>query len=274
MRWMLPMGNRMSIPVGYLPTGCGAYHVEMANDLRKIRQERLNELLRTQYKATDLARLVGVVDNYISRAKTGKKGIGEESAREWERKLGLPAYWFDQPSQGDLGISPQIGQKSNYPIAAKNDAVVQSVDGMPTEPAEIGNRRVPLISYVQAGSWTTAEDPYVAGDASDWLFTDLILSDAAFALTIKGDSMAPDFLDGDRIIVDPGVTPVPGDLVVAKNGHEEATFKKYRPRGIDANGKEVFELVPLNPDYPTIYSDRQPVRIIGVMMEHRRRRRR
>ena len=42
--------------------------------------------------------------------------------------------------------------------------------------------------------------------------------------------------------------------MVAKNHQAEATFKKYRPRGIDADGKPIFELVPLNDDYATICS--------------------
>ncbi|SUA93122.1 LexA repressor [Pandoraea pulmonicola] len=81
--------------------------------------------------------------------------------------------------------------------------------------------------------------------------------------------MEPQFREGDRLIVDPAITPRPGDFVIAKNGHEEATFKKYRPRGINALGADVFELVPLNPDYPTINSEHEKVVIIGVVVEHR-----
>mgnify|MGYP004716968083 FL=1 len=61
--------------------------------------------------------------------------------------------------------------------------------------------------------------------------------------------------------------------MVAKNGEDEALFKKYRPRGI-INGQEVYELVPLNEDYPTLRSDSSKIRIIGTMMEHRKYRRR
>ena len=86
--------------------------------------------------------------------------------------------------------------------------------------------------------------------------------------------MLPEYRPGDRVIIDPNVTPQPGDCVVAKNGDDEATFKKYRPRGIDAQGRLVFELVPLNDDYPTIRSDVTPAHIVGTMVEHRKYRRR
>lgn len=141
-------------------------------------------------------------------------------------------------------------------------------------PADIGQRRVPLISSVQAGMMTEAVTPFPPGAAFEYLLTDLDLSDHAFALEIEGNSMEPEFRAGDRIIVDPALQAQPGDFVVAKNGREEATFKKYRPRGIGAAGREIFELIPLNPDYPTINSEHEPARIIGVMVEHRRYRRR
>lgn len=137
-------------------------------------------------------------------------------------------------------------------------------------PAELGDRRVPIIDHVQAGDWTAATDPYALGDAWAWLATDLELSRSAFALQIKGDSMLPEFKEGDRVIIDPEVNPQPGDYVVAKNGEEEATFKKYRPRGMNERGDIVFELVPLNDDFATLRSDITPIRIIGTMVEHRK----
>ncbi|VVE84963.1 LexA family protein [Pandoraea sputorum] len=141
-------------------------------------------------------------------------------------------------------------------------------------PAEIGKRRVPLISSVQAGLMHETVTPFPTGGAFEYLLTDLDLSDSAFALEIEGRSMEPDFREGDRILVDPAVRPIAGDFVVATNGRDEATFKTYRPRGASAMGFEIFELVPLNPDYPTISNESVPLRVVGVMVEHRRYRRR
>lgn len=137
-------------------------------------------------------------------------------------------------------------------------------------PAVIGSRKVPLISYVQDGMMTEAINIYAVGDAAEYLLTDLDLSGNAFALEIRGESMLPDFKEGDRIILDPAIEPRPGDFVVAKNGDHEATFKKYRPRGINKDGETIFELVPLNEDYAPINSDITPVQIIATMVEHRR----
>lgn len=137
-------------------------------------------------------------------------------------------------------------------------------------PADLGRRRIPVLSYVQAGRMTEMRTPFSAGDVFEYLLTDLELSDRAFALEIRGQSMEPEFREGDHTIFDPNVQPRPGDFVVAKNGSEEATFKKYRPRGMSATGQEVFELSPLNDDFPTLRSDTQQLTIIAVLVEHRR----
>lgn len=86
--------------------------------------------------------------------------------------------------------------------------------------------------------------------------------------------MLPEFRSGDRVLIDPEVSPRPGDFVAAKNSHEEATFKKYRVRGVDDRGNQIFELVPLNEDFETLYSDQQRLAVIGVMVEHRKKYRR
>lgn len=135
--------------------------------------------------------------------------------------------------------------------------------------APVGERRIPLLNYIQAGNFADGGQNFTMAEV-EYLLTDLDLSERSFALQIKGDSMRPDFTEGDRIIVDCEINPRPGDFVVAKNSEEEATFKKYRLISIDERGKEIFELVPLNEDYPSMRSDQHSVQIIGTMVEHRK----
>lgn len=179
------------------------------------------------------------------------RGISKQGLLLAQRIIGCSAQWVE------TGLGPMnIGSGQNV------------------KSAPIGALRIPLISYVQAGCWTGIVDNFQPGDADDWLLTDLELSDCAFALQIKGDSMLPEFKEGDRVIIDPTVEPMPGDFVVAKNGENEATFKKYRPRGTNENGVNIFELVPLNEDYASMRSDSQHISIIGTMVEHRKYRKR
>lgn len=136
--------------------------------------------------------------------------------------------------------------------------------------AREGEGLVPVISYVQAGAWTAVSDPYSLGDSYDEIRPDRRVGPRAYALEVKGDSMMTRYMDGDRIIVDPDIDPVPGDGVIAKPDNEdEATFKQYRPRGVDSRGRQIVELRPLNDLWPTITLDaRNPGRIVGVVVEH------
>lgn len=146
--------------------------------------------------------------------------------------------------------------------------------GQNMEIASPDTHRIPVISYVQAGVWTAPNEIRECDGNMAYITTDLELGERAFAIELKGHSMEPEFVEGDVVLIDPDEHPRPGDFVVAKNGEEAATFKKYRPRGIGEDGQEVFELVPLNDDFPTMRSDRQHIQIIGTMVEHRRRRKR
>lgn len=138
-------------------------------------------------------------------------------------------------------------------------------------PAEFGKTRIPLLNYLQAGIFTDRGINFDT-EGMEYLLTDLALSERTFALQISGDSMTPEFGEGDRVIVDCDLAPQPGDFVVARNGGEEATFKRYKLISLGEN--EVFELVPLNENYPSMHSDQQHIQIIGVMVEHRKYRRR
>lgn len=142
------------------------------------------------------------------------------------------------------------------------------------KPVPLGMRPYPVISSIQAGALKEIAAPYAPGDGFDVEYGDDDTSQWSFFLEIEGDSMLPDFRPGDRVLIDPEVMPRPGDFVAARNTSQEATFKKYRVRGLDASGNEVFELVPLNDDYPILRSDEQHLVVIGTMIEHRRKFRR
>ena len=145
-------------------------------------------------------------------------------------------------------------------------------------PAPALQKKIPIISSVQAGDPNGGDvtSREAAIDQGDYVMADIDMPDECFALVVEGRSMEPLFMEGDIIIIDPTVAPSPGDFVVAARIDPlcdgfETTFKKYRPRRVDAAGNLVFELVPLNPDYPTYDSSLEQLRIIGVLAEHRRK---
>ncbi|MHC6657390.1 LexA family protein [Aeromonas salmonicida] len=210
-------------------------------------------------------------DLSLTQVALAKKiGISGVSVGKWESGLNQPKGRYLNDLAAALGVSV------DWLLTGKEGGVVGMTDAHPpgyhnVEPAVIpqGNR-VPILSYVQAGNWREMCEQATTFDGNvEYVTANVDIGPFGFGLWLRGDSMLPQFKEGHLIIVDPDEAPQPGDYVVAKNGSNEATFKKYRPRGIDENGKEVFELVPLNDDYPTMHSDRQHIQIIGVMVEQR-----
>lgn len=93
-------------------------------------------------------------------------------------------------------------------------------------------------------------------------------SSESFALTVSGDSMETEFRDGDVVVIDPKVEPVPGDYVFVELG-ETKLFRRYRPQTVRPGAAaHSYDLVPSNPDWPTVHitpSDKAVIK--GVMTE-------
>jgi SOS-response transcriptional repressor LexA len=232
----------------------------------EIRRENARLLASSAGTKSAFARLVGMDASQVSQiiGPTPSKNIGNSIARRIEQAHHLPEGWLDVPHPEMTGAAASA---INVEGTKKFDENVS--------PARLGGRPIPVISAVQAGALKDMENPYPLGAGFAVEYTDDDnLSRWAFSLEIEGLSMMPEFREGDRVIIDPEICPNPGDFVVAKNGGDQATFKKYRPRGMDAGGNVVFELTPLNDDFPTLRSDTHHLIVIGVMVEHRKRYRR
>lgn len=219
-------------------------------------QERIAKLMAETGKTVgDLAEIAGVSSSAVTQWKDGPtKSIKTAPAVKIASATGFSAMWIA------TGAGPEKTGAMPFGINAKTTA--------------IGVRQYPVISRIQAGALKEIADPYGSGDGFDVEYGDDDASKWAFFLEIEGDSMLPDFRPGDRVLIDPDVTPNPGDYVAARNTRQEATFKKYRVRGINELGHEKFELVPLNDDYPIMRSDEMHLCVIGTMIEHRRKFRR
>jgi SOS-response transcriptional repressor LexA len=188
----------------------------------------------------ELALAVGSDTGNLSRIERGKQGFSEELLRALAAALQVaPSEFFSDESN--------------------------------VVPASIGSRPIPVLDYVQAGIWTAVNAESEA-NPTEFLLADSTLGPRAFAMRIRGDSMLPRFVEDDVVIIDPDVAPAPGNFVVAANGGD-AVFKQYRLRGVNEQGQEIFELLPLNKLFPSIRSDVTPMRIIGTMIEHRTYRR-
>lgn len=123
----------------------------------------------------------------------------------------------------------------------------------------------PLISWISAGSWVEAVEPYSIESVEQWFKSDEHIEGRGFWLKVDGDSMtAPTGLSipsGTLVLFDTGRDAKNGSLVIAKlDDSNEVTFKKL----IIDGGKKY--LKGLNPVWPPIEVNGNCT-IIGVAIE-------
>lgn len=196
-----------------------------------IRKERLLLLVESaggiSAAASKLERSSSQISQWTNASPDAKSGkprtINNQSARYIESMFGKPQGWLDQPFDGNTSIGPEIKGK------------------------------VPLISFVQAGQFSSIVDNFHPGEAEHWIETSVPIHQHTYALRVKGDSMRnpngdPTFPEGSVIVVEPdaitSLADMAGQFVIMKRGaDDEATFKKL----VRDSGK--FWLMPLNPQY-------------------------
>jgi SOS-response transcriptional repressor LexA len=214
--------------------------------------ERLLQAMQDAKIGTaELARAIKVSYQAIRKVQEGGK-FGTENHLKVAQRLGVSSEWLAN------GKGPK-----------KADAESQASNVAPAP----SRRRVPLISWVQAGAWSDITDPFQPGDADEWAEAfDSLPGNNAFALHVVGDSMTNPipgqrtFPEGTIIIVDPARGASAGDFVIAKDVQtQQATFKQ-----LTTDGGRWF-LRPLNPAYPTVEIDDPGVRVIGRVVEFQTR---
>ena len=206
--------------------------------------------------------------NERMREQIKKSGITQA---DLARALGVSVqtvnYWLigrNKPKRDKILRIAHLLQCSPQSLEFGDD--IEEIPGKIGEIEETAStwKEFPLISWVQAGSWSEMVDNFQPGDAERWIPFGITRKDIpnGYCLRVRGDSMEPEFADGDIILVDPHRQPENGQYVIVKLlDSNEATFKKYV---IDAG--EV-SLHPLNyPKYQPIHLNGRKAMIVGVVI--------
>ncbi len=192
-------------------------------------EKRLNsQMKQCDIKAAEIYPKLGVTKSTVSKWVNGLGKPGGENAVRLAKLLRCNVSWLIEgkgsPNKNiELELGPDLRGKA------------------------------PLISWVQAGKWKEI-DMEVLQQTSDTIFYQHTanVSDEAFALRVKGDSMTSftggkSIPEGSVIIVDPCIGAEHGKVVVAMlSDSEEATLKQLV---IDGGAKY---LKPFNNSYPTM----------------------
>lgn len=210
------------------------------------RHERIARAIQLSGKKKgEIAALCGVANSAVTQWITGEsKSLRPENLYALAKATGFQAQWLaigegDERATSDSNVSPAAQPTKSF--------------------------RYPVVSWVAAGAWSEAVEPYPVGISDRYEFSEYDSKGPAFWLTVKGDSMtAPagqSIIEGTLILVDTEAEVMPGKLVVAKlPDSNEATFKK-----LVSDGGRLF-LKPLNPSYPIEAVD-ENCRIVGVVVQ-------
>lgn len=211
-------------------------------------QNRLKKAMEMKnIKQVDLVEKTGLDKTLINKYLAGITNARQQKLTKLADALGVNEVWlmgYDVPMQRDLTIGTSLASKSAVVF------VYGSIPaGIPMECIEdiIDTEEIP-VDMLKGGK-------------------------QYFGLKVKGNSMEPEYLDGDTIILEKADDCESGDdCVVMVNGND-GTFKRV------IKNKDGIILQPLNAEYiPFVFTNEQieslPVRVIGIVVEIRRKRKR
>lgn len=187
-------------------------------------------------RQSDLAELVHMSQGTVASWENGTRDPDTNMLITLSHNLGVTVGWL-------LGQDETAEKPNRIPVLGRIPA------GIPIEAVE------------EVIDWEDIPSMWMAGGKE------------YFALRIRGDSMYPEYLSGDTIILRKTETCESGDDCAVMVNGDEATFKRIR---LTESG---MILQPLNPAYePMAFTAEQvaslPVRILGVEVELRRSKKR
>lgn len=218
------------------------------NAIRAAFSERLHEALndagvRSRGRGVDIHRHLKSM-GVDKTTQAVSKWLNGEAMAEADSMAALCSWLKVRREWLEYGVLPkdQAGESNVRNLPDRNEGNVR----------EITRRfgKVPLISWVQAGSWCEANIEAHYGET--WLSCPVAISSSGYALTVLGDSMTNpgpgrSYPTGCIIFVDPEAEAKTGDRVIARVPRtNEATFKVL----VEDAGRQF--LKPINPQYPII----------------------
>jgi len=243
---------------------------------RAIRSERE----RAGWTLAALAEAIGVSKSQMSLVESGQRSIDEARVRAIESALSIAderlldiLYWDRTPpplreemarlaerDQASRALADKLRRIARQRAAGKRGAQVLDqllksgelrawVDehaGNVESPVP-ANRQIPVINSVAAGYPREFTDlDYPASIADDYIAVPGMTDPNAFAARVVGDSMAPDYREGEVVVFSPQEdTPHGCDCFIRLERNHETTFKRI----FFESGGEVIRLQPINPKY-------------------------
>lgn len=205
--------------------------------------QRIREAMRVRgMRQTDLAEKSGIAKGQLSEYVNGKFDPKQKNIYSMAKVLRVRPDWL-------MGLDVPMEDAPVIEMVPMKDSLL-----------------IPILGKVAAG-----EPTYAEGNVEGTLMVDpdLACGSMLYALKVKGDSMSPQILDQDIIIVREQTDVEDGDVVVATVNGGEGCVKRLKKYA------HAISLVSVNPAYEPMYFGEEdvenlPVRIWGKVLEIRR----
>ncbi|MHC5024345.1 MAG: XRE family transcriptional regulator [Planctomycetota bacterium] len=214
-----------------------------------------------------LAARIGCSKAQLSLMEAGRRRVTAARARTIEHALGIhdrsivaAADWEQTPEAVRTDASAGRALVERFRQAARHgesldrllasgelQRLIDDAAGNVGEPLPL-ERRIPVINKVAAGYPAHFTDlDYPASIADEYVACPDVADPQAFAARVVGDSMMPDYREGEIVVFSPErPTPSGSDCFVRLEDGAESTFKRVY---FEDDGCTV-RLQPLNADYP------------------------
>lgn len=199
-------------------------------------------------KGVDLARAVGVKPPSVSDWLSGKsKTMEGENLVKAAKFLGVNALWL--ASGNGAPISKNTTTQSN------DEEAIESLLN------KLKINKIPVLNFSNIITWLNKKIVVYPTIYTEYLGSN---SSKVFGVIIEENDMEPDFKPKELLIVDTLLKPTPGNFVISRI-QDRVIFSKYR---VVSESENLFELVPLNEDFPILPSATHNIQIIGVAVQH------
>ncbi len=232
----------------------------------------------------EVAERVGCARSYLSAIETGRRAVPSRGiVAKLEGALGLPegelrrrAEWARTPVEVRADVArlqaasasasralaelAEAGSLDEAYRSGRLQALVEAMGGERDVAPVALPLEVPLINKVAAGYPAGFTDlGYPARVADEYVRVPDLSDPDAFAARVVGDSMSPDYREGDVVVFSPARDLVDGcDCFARLEPDDESTFKRvYFEKG--AGGEELIRLQPVNHRYPARTLPRESV---------------
>jgi SOS-response transcriptional repressor LexA len=178
---------------------------------------RVKELLKERRWTTKvLAEKTGMSESYLTHIKNGTRRWNEDALKKLAEAFELlPTQLLEQLAEANSNGQPNLSQEALDQAKGLNLKlnIVPVLDSIPEQPSENNNRLAHAASS-HKGQFvpvlTSVEDK------------------AMFALCLADNSMAPEFINGDYLVVCPSLWTNSGDIVAVEYGsttHQRAIMR-------------------------------------------------